>query len=336
VNAQAAQRPPLDPATWLSIYNQAAERGLKDIQAERTAKGNRPWTLGGDLEKYRAYAVKDGSRESGESLVKALEKAGLAVGDGVNVFLLGYASDRAEAFRANDGKSFIDEPGKVPQRAGETAASFTDGLYSLADLITLNALPDVNKPAYRDNAPIVRPIIFAGRTVGGVWKTTEEVGNAVTWGFFDNVTGCVGLLLEDIIEVLKHTGEAVTNVARLPVRALGANSENTEKTMDWALLVPLELVSNSVEMKGVANMIDYKTAFAEKGVIGSIVEFGGSSFVLYRVIDKASDHHKHHKNNSSNNNGSGNNGGSGGGPIVTPSDDAVLWVGEAWPWWPPR
>ena len=59
--------------------------------------------------------------------------------------------------------------------------------------------------------------------------------------------------------------------------------------MDWVLLVPLEMVSNSVEMKGISNTIDYKTAFADKGVIGSIVEFGGSSFVLYRAIDKAVD-----------------------------------------------
>jgi hypothetical protein len=347
-NTQSVQRPPLDPATWLSIYNKAAEKGLKDIQDERLAKGDRPWTLSSDLEKYRAHAVKDGSRESGESLMKALERAGLAVGDGVNVFMLGYASDRAQAFRANDGKGLLDDPGKVPQQAGATLGSLGDGLYSLADLILLNALPDPNKPAYRDNAPIVRPIVFAGRTVGGVWKTTEEVGNAVTWGLFDNVTGCVGLLLEDIIEVLKHTGEAVTNVARLPMRAIGTKSENAEKTMDWALLVPLELVSNSVEMKGVTNMQDYRTAFADKGVIGSIVEFGGSSFVLYRVIDKAADKlkddHKHHSsktsNNGNSNGGNGNgNGNSGGGTTPgTPGigeGDGVIWIGDLWPWWPP-
>ena len=184
------------------------------------AKADKPWTLSSDLEKYRAHAVKDGSRESGESLLKALERTGMAVGDGVNVFMLGYASDRAQIFRTNDGKGLLDEPGKVPMAAGATIGGAAEGLYSLADLLTLNALPDSDSAAYKDNAPIVRPIIFAGRTVGGVWKTTEEIGNAVTWGFFDNVTGCFGLLLEDVIEVLKHTGEAVTNVARLPLRAL--------------------------------------------------------------------------------------------------------------------
>ena len=208
----------------------------------------------------------------------------------------------------------------------------------------MNALPDSDSAAYKDNAPIVRPIIFAGRTVGGVWKTTEEVGNAVTWGFFDNVTGCVGLLLEDVIEVLKHTGEAVTNVARLPLRALGAKDEGAEKAMDWVLLVPLEMVSNSVEMKGISNTIDYKAAFEDKGVIGSIVEFGGSSFVLYRAIDKAVDElendHKHSSNSgNNNNNGGGDNGGGGGnngggGTTPTVPDDAVIWIGDLWDWWP--
>jgi hypothetical protein len=326
-NAEAKQRPPLDTATWLSVYNKAAEKGIKDIQAERLAKGDEPWTLSADLEKYRSHAVKDGSRESGDSLLKALERAGLAVGDGVNVFMLGYASDRAQAFRVNDGKSLIDEPARVPVTAAVTAASFTDGLYSLADLITLNALPDVNKPAYKDNSPIVRPIVFAGRTVGGIWRTTEEVGNAVTWGLFDNVTGCLGLLLEDIVEVLKNTGEAVTNIARLPVRALGAKDENAEKAMDWALLVPLELVSNSVEMKGIANTMDYKTAFADKGVIGSIVEFGGSTFIVYRAVDKAVDKikdHKSKKSNSSSNNNNNNNNNNGGNTTDNPGDTGPL------------
>jgi hypothetical protein len=106
----------------------------------------------------------------------------MTLGDGVNVFVLGYASDRAKPFRQNDGKGLLQEPGKVPEAAGVTIGSLGVGLYSLADLLTLNALPDANTPAYKDNNPLVRPVVFAGRTVHGVWKTTEEVGNAVTWG----------------------------------------------------------------------------------------------------------------------------------------------------------
>ena len=158
-------------------------------------KEKKPWSLGSDLDKYRAHAVKEGSRDSRENLKKALEQAGMTIGDGVNVFILGYGSEKAKSLRTNDGKSLLDEPGKVPQRAGQTVVSFTDGMYSLADLIMFDALPDPIKDVYKDNNPLVRPLIFTGRTIGGVWKTTEEIGNALTWGFFDNVTGCVGIVI---------------------------------------------------------------------------------------------------------------------------------------------
>ena len=262
-----------------------------------------PWTLGGDLEKYRAHAVKEGSRNSGESLLKALERAGLTLGDGANVFVLGYASDRAKPFRKNDGKGLLEEPGKVPERAGATIGSLGYALYSVVDLATLNALPDPDQPAYQDNNPLVRPVLFAGRTVGGAWKTTEEVGNALTWGLFDNVTGCIGLVIEDIVELVKHAGEAVTNIARAPFHLAAGKKphEGTDKALDWVLLVPLELASNAVEMKGFSNMEDYQRAFADKGVIGSMLEFGGSTYIVYRAIDELADRHKNDKPHESQN-----------------------------------
>ncbi len=264
----------------------------------------KPWELGADLDKYRAHAVKEGARDSGESLKKALETAGVTIGDGVNVFILGYGSEKAKALRVNDGKGLLDEPGKVPAQAGKTVVSVADGMYSLADLITLDALPDPLKDIYKDNNPLVRPVIFTGRAIGGVWKTTEEVGNAVTWGYFDNVTGCVGLVIEDILELFKHVGQAATNVVRAPVQLIAGKKEGTERVMDWVLLVPLEFASNSVEMKGIANMEDYKAAFEDKGVIGSVLEFGGSTFLVYRAVDelidelKDDDHHSHSRDSS--------------------------------------
>ena len=260
-----------------------------------------PWTLGGDLEKYRAHAVKEGSRNSGENLKKALGRAGMTLGDGVNVFILGYASDRAKPFRENDGKGLFQEPGKVPARAGATLGSLGYALYSVVDLVTLNALPDPNKAVYKDNNLLVRPLIFTGRTIGGVWKTTEEVGNALTWGLFDNVTGCVGLVIEDILELVKHAGEAVTNVARAPFHLMAGKKkhEETDQALDWILLVPLELASNAVEMKGFSNMEDYKTAFADKGVIGSVLEFGGSTYLVYRAADELANRRKKDKSDSS-------------------------------------
>ena len=268
----------------------------QDNAAAAQAPANTPWALGPDLEKYRAHAVREGSRGTGGSLKKAFRRAGLTLEDGVNVFMLGYASDRGEEFRANDGKGLLDDPGKAPRRAGSTLVSFGDGLYSLADLVTLDSLPNPGKEVYQDNNPIVRPLVFTGRTIGGAWKTTEEVGNALTWGYFDNVTGCIGKCIEDILELFKHAGQAVTNIVRVPVHAVGGKNEEADRTMDWVLLVPLEFVSNSVEMKGISNMEDYKNAFADKGVIGSVLEFGGSTFLVYRAVDKLADDLKDNNN----------------------------------------
>lgn len=277
----------------LSPTNRAANRALAEMQPEPAFRASKiPWSLGTDLDKYRAHAVKDGSRNSGESLGKALARAGLALEDGANIFLLGYGSERGQPFRGNDGKGLLDEPGKVPQQAGATMVSLGDGLYSIADLITLDALPDHKKGVYRDNNPLVRPLVFTGRTIGGVWKTTEEIGNAVTWGYFDNVTGAVGMCLENIIEVIKHVGQATTNLVRLPMHLIGGKDEKADEAMDWILLVPLEFVSNTVEMKGIANTQDYEAAFAEKGVIGSVLEFGGSTFLVYRAVDELIDDDK--------------------------------------------
>ena len=283
----------------IDASSMANEPTVADAEPDESQE-QAPWSLGTDLDKYRAHAVKEGSRDSGESLKKALENAGLAVGDGVNIFVLGYGSDRAKPFRANDGKGFLDDPGRVPAQAGATAVNFADGVYSLADLITFDALPDPGKDAYADNNPLVRPLVFTGQAIGGVWKTTEEIGNAVTWGYFDNVTGCVGIVVEDLMEVLKHVGQAATNLARAPVQLIAGKKESTERAMDWVLLVPLEFVSNAAEMKGIANMGDYETAFEDKGVIGSVLEFGGSSFLVYRMVDELVDEMKdknhRHKN----------------------------------------
>jgi len=290
--ANLAEKIDIDPSVALKDPN-AAGADPSGVDASK------PWSLGTDLDKYRAHAVKEGSRDSTESLKKALERAGLAIGDGVNVFILGYGSDRAKAFRINDGKGLLDEPGNVPRRAGATAISFADGMYSLADLIAFDSLPDPIKDVYKDNNPLVRPLIFTGRTIGGVWKTTEEVGNALTWGYFDNVTGCVGIVIEDIMELLKHVGQAATNLVRAPVQLVAGKKEPVERTLDWILLVPLEFATNSAQMKGFSNMDDYKTAFEDKGVIGSVLELGGSTFLAYRMVDELVDELKKDKHRRS-------------------------------------
>lgn len=327
---------PPEPSTANRAGKVTAE-GAPQAKAGTEKAENARWSPGVDLDKYRDHAVREGSRDSGQNIKKAFERAGLTLEDGANVFLLGYASNRGEPFRGNDGKGLLDEPGKVPQRAGETVGNAGLGLYSVADLILLNGLRDPNTAAYQDNHPVVRPLLFAGRMVGGVWKTTEEVGNAITWGYFDNVTGTIGMCIEDILELLKSAGEAVTNIARAPVQLVAGKKEGSERAMDWVLLVPLEFVSNATEMKGMANMEDYKSAFEDKGVIGSVVELGGSSFLVYRgtkeLVDKLDD--KHHRTCRNTSNGSSAGGTTPDTPPTPqtppPPPDVVFLLDGIWP-----
>jgi hypothetical protein len=315
---------------WASMleYDQSRDRS----GPRRQRRPAEPWSLGADLDKYRAHAVREGARDSGESLARAGERAGLALEDGLNVFALGYASERGEPFRGNDGRGLLDDPGAVPARAGHTLASMGSGVYSLADLITLDALSDIEADVYWDNDPLVRPFIFTGRTIGGVWKTTEEVGNALTWGYFDNVTGAAGMCIEDILEFLKHTAEAATNLVRGPVYLVAGRNEKTDKMLDWVLLVPPEFASNVVAMQGIANMEDYETAFADKGVIGSVLELSGSAWLTYEALDELCDELDDDDSHSSRRQSSGGEGPSDPGtpptepgpPTVIPPADFVI------------
>ena len=67
------------------------------------------------------------------------------------------------------------------------------------------------------------------------------------------------MCIEDLIEILKHTGQAVTNLARLPVQLIAGDNKKADEALDWVLLVPLEFASNVLEMKGISNMDDYET-----------------------------------------------------------------------------
>jgi hypothetical protein len=65
-------------------------------------------------------------------------------------------------------------------------------------------------------------------------------------------------------------------------------------------------------------MCDYKTAFKEKGVVGSILEMTGSSIIIYKSIDELNDDDDHkHKTTESQEpeipSGDGDGGGNGGG-----------------------
>jgi hypothetical protein len=88
-------------------------------------------------------------------------------------------------------------------------------------------------------------------------------------------------------------------------------------------------------------MQDYKTAFEDKGVIGSVIELGGSSFLVYRgtkkLVDKLDDkhHHKCRTTNSSSGDGTTpdtppNDGGTPSTPPPVPPDQVFLLDGT-WP-----
>jgi len=292
-----------------------------------------PWSLEKDLDKYRAYAVKEGSRYPDENLEKFFLNAGLFVEDGINVFTLGYGSDRGKVFRGNDGNSPLWHAKTVGEQGRQTLAEFTDGVYSVIDLMAFDSLADIQKEVYKDNNPVVRPVLFMGRAVGSGWKTSENIGNTLTWGYFDNVSGSAAMCVGDVIECIKQGGQAVTNLPREVLYVTTGVDEDTDKMLDWLLVVPWELASNAVEMQGIANMQDYEAAFKEKGVVGSILELTGSSIIVYKSIDELNDDDDKHKTSESqapqpsNGGGDGDNGGDAGN-----GEEGYYWH---WipPWW---
>jgi len=145
---------------------------------------------------------------------------------------------------------------------------------------------------------------------------------------------CVG----DVIECIKQGGQAVTNLPREVLYVTTGVEEDTDKMLDWLLVVPWELASNAVEMQGIANMQDYKSAFKEKGVVGSILELTGSSIIIYKSIDELNDDDDDkHKTAESQapqpSNGGGNGGGNGGnGGDAGNGEEGYYWYWVP-PWW---
>jgi len=246
------------------------------------------WSLGEDLEKYRAYAVKEGSRYFAGNIRKAGFHAGLAGQDLVNVFTLA-SLERGAPLRENDGKPISFHLQKVEEAGGETLDNILITLYCSADLITLDSLIDLENEAYQDNHPLVRPFIYTGMSIGSACKTLESAGNVPTFGYFDNLTGSAGMFFENAVETAKHGCQAVTNLPRGCIYVIVGKNGNLDKIQDWIWLVPLEYISNVIEMKGISNTQDYKNAFTQKGVIGSLLEIGGSTYIAYQTVDEIFD-----------------------------------------------
>lgn len=289
---------------------EAEKRSSLEVERRSSLETETSWSLGEDLDKYRDYSVKEGSRFPEESLNKLFLQTGFLFEDGINIFTLGYGSDRGLPFCGNDGADPLWQAQIVLQQLGQVISNILDGAYSIVDLATLDSLDDLPKNVYKDNNAIVRPFIFIGKTIGNSFAATVNTGNTLTWGYFDNVVGPAGMCVEDVIECLKHSGQAVTNLPRALIFVDA--DEDTQNSLDWILVVPWELASNIIEMKGISNAQRYRTAFREKGVIGSILEMSGSTYIVYRVIDEKFDlHEKFQKKDKKSSNGNG--GGQGGG-----------------------
>ena len=278
----SSRLPAPGPSVEAKEYKPLIDKELELRYAAEMAEKH--WSLAKDLEKYRVYAVKEGSRTFVGSIRKAGLHAGLAVEDLVNILTLA-STDRAISLRENDGQPISFYLEKVGQAGAETLDNILITLYSSADALVLDALYDLEFEAYRNNHPLVRPFIYTGRTIGSAWKTVECAGNVPTFGYFDNVTGSAGMFYEDAVETIKHSCQALTNLPRGFIR-LGGRNEGLDRIQDWIWLVPLEYLSNVIEMKGIANAYDYKNAFLDKGIIGSILEIGGSSYLVCRAIDE--------------------------------------------------
>jgi hypothetical protein len=222
----------------------------------------------------------------------------------------------------------------VVEQGGQTLAEFTDGVYSIIDLMAFDGLTDIQKEVYKDNHPIVRPFVFTGRTIGGSWKTAENIANTLTWGYFDNFSGSAAMCVGDIVESLKHGGQAVTNLPRGIVYLTVGMDEDADKTLDWILIVPWELASNIIEMQGISNMQDYNAAFKDKGVVGSILELTGATVITYLTIDELledDDDNKHTEaKESATEAPGGGNGGDGGDGGGGNEDDGVYYFWMPW------
>ena len=114
-----------------------------------------------------------------------------------------HSSDRTAQFRANDGKDPLWQAGKTAEQAGKTIVEISDGVYSIADLISFDSLPDLQRQVYQDSAPIARPLVFTARSIEGGWKTVEHTCNIPTLGYFDNLTGIVSIYIEDFVKTLE-------------------------------------------------------------------------------------------------------------------------------------
>jgi len=183
----AGIKDPYHPQEYIKqLAGKLGEEGARKLLLEGLSVS--PPTPGGPKDAYISATIEPGPRDFTEKLQEALSQAGPVE-----------SLDRTAQFKANDGKDPLWQGEKAAEQAAKTIIEISDGLYSAADLIALDYLPDLQKEPYQDSAPIARPVIFTVRSIGSAWKTFEYTCNIPTLGYFDNLTGPAGIYIEDLV-----------------------------------------------------------------------------------------------------------------------------------------
>ncbi|MEI6849506.1 MAG: hypothetical protein WCK29_00555 [archaeon] len=244
--------------------------------------------IGNDVDKYRKYALTQGSREIQPSMKMAGKNLIGVVDNSIEALIFSYGIDGDKQLREDDFRM-----GKVSKNWAKSVGGFFRRIGG----------PITDRESYHGLNPVTGTINYLGRLIGGATKVAKDSINVATLGLGNNIIEPTLNAGKNVVESTKYVGQAGLNVMRLPAK----NNETYNRILDWPMMVPLEWASNVLEMEGFSNTENTLQSVKDKGNTGVILEFGGDAFLLGKAIDKLSSDGK-----SGGNNG-GSDGGDGGG-----------------------
>ena len=258
------------PQPITNISSEAADSVDLSVSAASSKK-----SLSHDVDKYRAYAVNQGSRDSLQSLQKSGDSLKDAGNSLVGAMTFSYGNSEFKALREDDLSI------KKPARGfGKSLVSFFRRLGG----------PISDKNAYKGLNPLTGTATYLGRLVGGAIGIGKNAANMATLGMGNNIIEPALNGGKNLLESGKHLGQSGLNITRLPTKSLSGNTRNTsDNILDWIGLVPLEYVSNVAEGEGFSNAENMQQAVKDKGNAGVILESVGSGALLGYGIDNALD-----------------------------------------------
>ncbi len=271
----------LGRTTGFGVMASLGFAGVPEV-AKQTAK---------DINNYRKYAVTQGSRSSSQSLRNAIQHLINVGGGEYELLTLGYGVDAEQGYKANDFRL-----GQILRQTiddvDRTIGGVLQAIYSIFDAVTLDALPNPPNEEYNNTPHPMRPLRFAGSSICDLARTGIDLANIPTLGLADNVLSSAYKTLDEVVEAVKETAQAGTNLLRKPAYLI-ASKDKADRVVDWVALVPLEWATNVAKFEGFTNLDrnNYQRMLKEKGYTGLIIEFAGSSWLLYKAINR--DHHHH-------------------------------------------